>query len=201
MCSIMSYLKCQCTSYNTHPIIQYNKLISFSVFLKISHKASLCLLSAWVLLGLHGLPDSWNTDIKSFGSFGLETKKKTNVTVVYLQAMQQEMFFWEFIKMDDLPNFDIHVISGVELLLLTDAGVSSGQQLWSAEPCGESLGWDQRCVVMTTAVIKTHCCLDINVPKLATLFRTAAWQLVETESWNSNRDIQYWNITCPFKFS
>lgn len=31
--------------------------------------------------------------------------------------------------MDDLLNFDIHIISGVELLLLTDAGVSSGQQL------------------------------------------------------------------------
>ncbi len=37
----------------------------------------------------------------------------------------------------------------------------------------------------------------INVPKLAALFRTAAWQLVETENLNPNRGIQYWNITCP----
>lgn len=69
--------------------------------------------------------------------------------------------------MDDLLNFDIHVISGVELLLLTDAGLSSGQQLLSASPWAETSG-----VVVTLAVIKTSLLLDTNVPKPAAMHRT-----------------------------
>lgn len=88
--------------------------------------------------------------------------------------------------MDDLLNFDIHVISGVELLLLTDAGLSSGQQLLSASPWAETSG-----VVVTLAVIKTSLLLDTNVPKPAAMHRTTAWQLVEMENLSPNGGIQY----------